>query len=129
MGWSMGTATAMPLFSDPSLISSELYVLLEQYVKDLILDDPPHLSFGIVLPPDEKTYNPWTDKECKTPEELYQNFGFWVSSYWTHPDVSGTIHGLNYQRRGNTPTITTWTSEQFQKFYNEPAAVRSELRM
>ncbi|KAG6875672.1 hypothetical protein C0992_002879 [Termitomyces sp. T32_za158] len=38
MGWSMGTATAMPLFSDPALISPELYALLEQYVKDLILD-------------------------------------------------------------------------------------------
>ncbi|KAG6831671.1 hypothetical protein H0H87_004457 [Tephrocybe sp. NHM501043] len=23
----------------------------------------------------------------------------------------------------------TWTAEQFQRFYNEPAAVRSELRM
>ncbi|KAG6830960.1 hypothetical protein H0H92_013672 [Tricholoma furcatifolium] len=124
MGWSMGTATAMPLFSDPSLLNLELYSLLEQYVKDLILYDPPYLSFGITLPPDEKTYNPWTDKDCKTPEELYQNFGFWVSSYWTHSDVSGTIHGLNYERRGATPTITTWTPEQFQRFYNEPAAVR-----
>jgi hypothetical protein len=37
MGWSMGTATAMPLFSDPSLISPELYALLEPYVKNLVL--------------------------------------------------------------------------------------------
>jgi len=129
MGWSMGSATAMPLFSDPSLISPELYTLLEQYVKDLVLDDPPYLSFGIPLPADEKTYNPWADPDCKTPEELYQNFGYWVSSYYDHPDVSGTIHGLNYEKRAGIPTVTTWTPEQFQRFYNEAAAVRSELRM
>ncbi|KAG6864538.1 hypothetical protein C0991_008885 [Blastosporella zonata] len=38
MGWSMGSATAMPLFSEPSLLAPELYALLEQYVKDLVLD-------------------------------------------------------------------------------------------
>ncbi|KAG6915162.1 hypothetical protein DXG01_012957 [Tephrocybe rancida] len=129
MGWSMGTATAMPLFSDPSLLSPELYSLLEQYVKDLVLDDPPYVSFGIVLPEKEKTYDPWTDKGCKTPEEIQQNFGFWVSSYFTHPDVSGTIHGLNHERRAEVNTITSWTPEQLQRFYNEPAAARSDVRM
>ncbi|KAG6863004.1 hypothetical protein C0995_007926, partial [Termitomyces sp. Mi166 len=54
----MGTATAMPLFSDPSLFNKDTYALLEEYVKDLILDDPPHLSFGIVLPSDAEIYDP-----------------------------------------------------------------------
>ncbi|KAF8067706.1 hypothetical protein FPV67DRAFT_1415804 [Lyophyllum atratum] len=129
MGWSMGTATAMPLFSDPSLISSELYTLLEPYVKDLVLYDPPYLSFGYELPADHKTYNPWTDPDCKTPEELYKNFGFWVSSYYDHPDVSGTIHGLDYRKRTDHATITSWTPEEFRTNYCESAAVRSELRM
>ncbi|GLB39034.1 hypothetical protein LshimejAT787_0601960 [Lyophyllum shimeji] len=129
LGWSMGSATAMPLFSDPSLLSSELYALLEQYVKNLVLYDPPYLSFGYQLPADEKTYNPWTDPDCKTPEELYQNFGFWVSSYYDHPDVSGTINGLDYRKRTDKATITSWTPEEFQRNYCESAAVRSELRM
>ncbi|KAF8067693.1 hypothetical protein FPV67DRAFT_1416215 [Lyophyllum atratum] len=147
MGWSMGTATAMALFSDPSLISSELYALLEPYVKDLVLygtssihdqgsliigdcyEDPPYLSFGYELPADHKTYNPWTDPDCKTPEELYKNFGFWVSSYYDHPDVSGTIHGLDYRKRTDHATVTSWTPEEFQRNYCESAAVRSELRM
>ncbi|KDR72506.1 hypothetical protein GALMADRAFT_252616 [Galerina marginata CBS 339.88] len=129
MGWSMGSATAMPLFSDPNLISGGLYTILESYVKDLILYDPPYLSFGYELPADHQTYNPWTDPNCKTPEELYQNFGFWVSSYYDHPDMSGSIHGLDYRKRTDQATITSWTPEEFQRNYCESAAVRSELRM
>ncbi|KAG6825334.1 hypothetical protein H0H92_004051 [Tricholoma furcatifolium] len=130
MGWSMGLATAMPLFSDPSLLNLELYVLLEEYVKDLIIYDPTYLSFGITLPPHGKLYNPWTDEQCKTPAEICQNMGFWVSSYYVHPDsASGSIHGLNYERRGTNPTITRWTPEQFERFYSEPAIMRSEIGM
>ncbi|THV03734.1 hypothetical protein K435DRAFT_817155 [Dendrothele bispora CBS 962.96] len=129
MGWSMGTATAMPLFSDRALFSLEQYSLLEKYVKDLILYDPPYLSFGYKLPPDEKTYNPWTDPECKTPEELYQNFGTWVSSYYDHPDTSGSIHGLDFRKRTELATVPTWTAEEFERFYCESAAVRSEFKM
>ncbi|KAG6878224.1 hypothetical protein C0992_008439 [Termitomyces sp. T32_za158] len=130
LGWSMGTATAMPLFSDKSLFSKKTYALLESYVKDLILDDPPHLSFGIDLPRDAKVYNPWADPDYKTPEELYQNFTFWVSSYYDHPDFhAASLPDLDFHKRTDHTTIASWTPAQFQRFYTQSAATRSELPM
>ncbi|KAG6917598.1 hypothetical protein DXG01_001827 [Tephrocybe rancida] len=130
LGWSMGTATAMPLFSDPTLFSEDSYDLLEMYVKDLVLSDAPHLSFGIDLPTGAKVYNPWADPDFKTPEELYQNFTFWVSSYYDHPDFHATsLLTLDFRKRTDHATINSWTKEQFRKFYSEAAATRSELRM
>lgn len=37
MGWSMGSTSAMVLFSDAKLVSPESYARLERYVKDLVL--------------------------------------------------------------------------------------------
>ncbi|KAK7440951.1 hypothetical protein VKT23_016728 [Stygiomarasmius scandens] len=131
MGWSMGAATAMSVFSDPSLLSTESYNLLKDYIIHLILDDSPHLCFGYEVPQKHKVYDPLTDPNCKTPEELYQNFGFWVSSFYEHPDPrSGKLEDMDIQStRAGDPTIMKWTSEEFAKFYTQDAAVRSELRM
>ncbi|KDR80048.1 hypothetical protein GALMADRAFT_61697 [Galerina marginata CBS 339.88] len=130
MGWSMGTATAMPLFSDPTLISAESYILLEQYVKDLILYDPPYLSFGYEPPADPKAYNVWADPAFKTPKELYHNFALWVSSFFDHPDVSGSTYGLNYKDRStDSATVSLWTQEEFERNFSESAVSRSEFRM
>ena len=38
MGWSMGTASVITLFSDSQLVSPEVYGVLEKYVRDLILN-------------------------------------------------------------------------------------------
>ncbi|KAL0062747.1 hypothetical protein AAF712_010369 [Marasmius tenuissimus] len=130
MGWSMGTASVMTLFSDPTIISPEVYGVLEKYVRDLILDDPPYLSFGYEVPKDVKTYDPWTDPDCKTPEELYQNFGFWVSSFYDHKNPHiGNLVDLDMRKRGDEYTVTKWTEEEFNKYYTADAAVRSELKM
>ncbi|KAK7037590.1 hypothetical protein VNI00_011082 [Paramarasmius palmivorus] len=139
MGWSMGTATAMALFSDPSIISPEVHDHLKEYVKDLILDvlitharkiDSPHLCFAYEIPEGEKIYDPWTDPNCTTPEELYQNFGFWVSSFYDHPDpLSGKLSDMDIRTRTNEATLIKWTPEELSKYYTQDAAVRSELRM
>ncbi|KAF9002892.1 hypothetical protein BDQ17DRAFT_1242627 [Cyathus striatus] len=129
MGWSMGTATEMSFLLDDKLISSEIYNSLEPYVKDLVLYDPPFRSFGFDVPADSNPYIPWTDPDCKTPEELYQNFLYWVSSYYDHPSLPVSIHDLDFRKRTDNRTVSKWTPEQFAKFYCEPAAVRSELPM
>jgi hypothetical protein len=159
----MGTATAMSLFSDRELYTEvETYGVLEKYVKDLVLygkcyalsylfsvpflffftTEPPHLSFGIQLSEEHEkaAYHPWTDPDCKTPEQLYRNFMYWVSSYYDHPaiaiDATGEpsgnidyIHGLDYRKRTDRATVAAFTPEELEKFYCEKAAVRSELKM
>ncbi|KAG6828866.1 hypothetical protein H0H87_000563 [Tephrocybe sp. NHM501043] len=133
MGWSMGTPTAMALFAEPSLFSEKRYNFLEAYVKDLVFDggDPPHLCFGIEIPADARVYDPWTDPEFKTPEELYQNFMIWVSSYYDHPGftVATTLSNLDHRKRTNRTTIDSFTPEQHNRLDGHVAAARCELQM
>ncbi|KDQ08362.1 hypothetical protein BOTBODRAFT_118795 [Botryobasidium botryosum FD-172 SS1] len=130
MGWSMGSATAMSLFSDVSLIPAPLYEELQLYVKDLVLDDPPYVSFGFLLPEDEKTYNPWTDPKCTTPEDSNQNLMRWASSYYDEHDMStGHVNQLDMRSATSHNTFTNWSQADLNKYYDEAAVVRCELRM
>ncbi|TFK39624.1 hypothetical protein BDQ12DRAFT_603738 [Crucibulum laeve] len=131
VGWSMGTATMMALFSNPALIPKEVSRdLLEQYVRDIILYDPPHLSFGYEVPKGHNTYVPWTDPDCKTGEERYKAFNGWVSSYFDEPDGwAGDISALDMRKRTERATMNSWTSEEMAAICDAQAAVRSELPM
>ncbi|RDB30090.1 hypothetical protein Hypma_013908 [Hypsizygus marmoreus] len=129
LGWSMGTATAMSLFSDQSLIS---YTKLEPYVKDLILYDPPYLSFGYPLPVDADhriIYDPWANPDNRPPEELYRNFIGWVTSYYDQPENPTSINELNFAKRTDHATVNSWSPEELGRIFDEGAAVRSELHM
>ncbi|KAK0463045.1 uncharacterized protein EV420DRAFT_1265217 [Desarmillaria tabescens] len=128
MGWSMGTTTAMALFADADLLSCAQYDMLELYVKDLILYDPPLVSIGIEVPDDAKPYDPWTDPEYKTAEELYGNFCQWVTGYYDHPSCP-TIYNMDFRKRTDRRSCTSWTSGQWARYYNEGASVRSEIHM
>ncbi|KAJ8073170.1 hypothetical protein PM082_020039 [Marasmius tenuissimus] len=130
MGWSMGTSSAMALFSDPKLISPEVYGVLEGYVRDLVLDDSPHLCFGYEVPKGIEVYDPWTDPDYKTPEELFQNFALWVSSFYDHRDSqNANLADMDMRKRGEDPTVTKWSEEEFNRYFSQDAAVRSELKM
>ncbi|EEB95792.1 hypothetical protein MPER_05184, partial [Moniliophthora perniciosa FA553] len=130
MGWSMGAATAMTMFSDPSIISPQLHNRLKDYVKDLILDDPPHLVFAYEVPAGLTVYDPWTDPRFNTTEELFENFGFWVSSFYNHPNpFSGRIQDMDMSPRTDDTTVAKWTQAEFDKWFTEDAAVRSEFPM
>ncbi|KAG6888431.1 hypothetical protein C0995_008248, partial [Termitomyces sp. Mi166 len=51
-------------------------------------------------------------------------------SYYDHPDFhAASLKTLDYRKRTDHTTIASWTPEQFQRFYSESAATRSELRM
>ncbi|KAL0570732.1 hypothetical protein V5O48_011223 [Marasmius crinis-equi] len=101
MGWSMGTATAMSLFSDPQLLSPGAYAVLEKYVKDLVLD------------------------------EAYKNFAFWVSSFFDHKSLeSGNLVDMDImKKRSDEPTISKWSKEELIKWLTPEAGPRSEMPM
>ncbi|THV03997.1 hypothetical protein K435DRAFT_650132 [Dendrothele bispora CBS 962.96] len=130
MGWSMGAASTMPFFADPAVIKPEIYEILEPYVKNLILLDPPATAIGYQEISTQKIYDPWYDPEYKTPAEQFQNFCSWVSSYYEHPDLESYPPVFNEHKGDMTnATITKWSKEEFDKFYDEKAAVRSEYGM
>ncbi|KAJ7135835.1 Alpha/Beta hydrolase protein [Mycena epipterygia] len=128
MGWSFGTATTLALFSDRKVIPEELYNKVEPYIMSLALYDPPHIALGYVLPGQEKFYNPFADSDYPTPEETYDNFQHWVSSYYKHPNIeSGNPSGLSFDKRTEKRTILDWTQEQKERYFDREAAVQTEL--
>ncbi|EGN94678.1 hypothetical protein SERLA73DRAFT_96023, partial [Serpula lacrymans var. lacrymans S7.3] len=110
--WSIGNATPLALLGHPDFIPKERYIQLEPYLKDFVMYDPPHFSFGYPIPSDVEIYEPWTDPDCATPEELVQNFHYWVSSYFDHPGLaSGSFSGLDFRKRGERSSVTNMTQE------------------
>ncbi|KAL0065579.1 hypothetical protein AAF712_007357 [Marasmius tenuissimus] len=131
VGWSLGCAWALTLFADPKVSSPEATRILEKYVKDVVLYDPPHLSLGYELNPERDFYNPWTDPDCKTPEETYRAFTHWVSSFFDHKSSdTGDFDDMDLTtKRSENPTIAQWTQEEFSKWVSPDAAARSELKL
>jgi hypothetical protein len=79
------------------------------------------------MPRQENVYDPWNDSDYLTPEQKYNNFQHWVSSYYDHPDVaSGKPSGLSVEKRTDKRTYATWTEEQRAAYCDIAAAVRSE---
>ncbi|KAF8904870.1 hypothetical protein CPB85DRAFT_1563892 [Mucidula mucida] len=112
----------------PDLIPKELYSAIEPYYKQMIFYDAPHLAFGYDQPPEG--YNPFTDPDLKLPEEVFANFGVWVSSYYDHPDLaSRTRKGLDFSKRGPKITLDNMTPEDTKDNFDGDAAGRMEVPM
>ncbi|KAJ7237967.1 Alpha/Beta hydrolase protein [Mycena rebaudengoi] len=128
MGWSFGNATTLSLFSDPAVIPKPLYETVEPYLASVVLYDPPYTALGYALPGQQNFYDPWADPNYPTPEQMYDNFQHWVSSYYKHPDIaSGKPSGMSFEKRTEKRTVSSWTEEQKEKYFDKLAAVRTEL--
>ncbi|KAF9020543.1 alpha/beta-hydrolase [Hymenopellis radicata] len=128
LGWSLGAATPLAMLAYPETIPKELYDSVEPYLKQAVLYDPPLLAFGYDQPPE--LYNPFTDPDLKTPEEVFANFGVWVSSYYNHPDLSTrSPKGLDDRKRGPRFTVETMTPEDMEVCFSAESAQRMEFPM
>ncbi|KXN86988.1 hypothetical protein AN958_09331 [Leucoagaricus sp. SymC.cos] len=127
MGWSFGVATELALLSDPTTIPKPLYNFIEPYVMSVVIYDPPYSALGYPMPVADNIYDPWTDPDYPTPAQLYDNFQHWVSSYYNHDIKSGSANGLDYSKRTGERTVSSWTPEQKDKYFDGVAAVRVEL--
>jgi len=90
--------------------------------------DPPFLVFGYDQPPEG--YNPFTDPDLPTPQAVFENFQYWVSGYYDHPDLaSRSISGLNFDKRGSRPSVDNMTEEETAVNFDPVAAARTETPM
>ncbi|KAI3621595.1 hypothetical protein WG66_009189 [Moniliophthora roreri] len=124
MSWSMGSATALSLFSDPSPLDSETYSLLNEHLKHFILYDPPSQALGYPLHPSflsPVAYLPWTDPEATTLEDKFDIFFHWVSSTYSHDHMqvsSTSLDGYDLRKRTDVCFVDTWSKEQVERCYN-----------
>ncbi|KAF8992675.1 hypothetical protein BDQ17DRAFT_1253724 [Cyathus striatus] len=131
LGWSIGVASILPLFSGCTAIGGKLYNELKDYVKDIILHDPPYPALGYELPSEHaNVYNPWTDPQCHSVEDSLTNFSQWIGCYFLTPENwSGNINELDMRKRTEKSTLDTWDGEEMKLCYEKDAALRSELAM
>ncbi|KZT19099.1 hypothetical protein NEOLEDRAFT_1033002, partial [Neolentinus lepideus HHB14362 ss-1] len=128
MGWSMGNATPCALFAYPKAVTKERYAKLELYVRQLILYDPPHLTFGYPQPPEG--YNSLTDPAFASPAEVFDNFQYWVSGYYNHVGLpTRKVLELDFTERGARPSVDNMTPTEYEKNFDGAAAARTEFPM
>ncbi|KAK0502173.1 hypothetical protein EDD18DRAFT_1065220 [Armillaria luteobubalina] len=128
IGWSFGITTPLAILSHPEAIPKETYDSLEPYFRQMIFYDPPNIAFGYDQPPEG--YNPWIDPELKTVEEIFDNFGYWVSGYYDHPDLaSRSLSGLDFSKRGARPSIKNMTPDDMKLTFDGEAAGKMEFHM
>ena len=90
--------------------------------------DPPFLVFGYDKPPEG--YNPFADPDLPTPQAAFENFKYWVSEYYDHPDLaSRSINGLNFDKHGSRPSVENMTPEETAVNFDPVAALRTEFPM
>ncbi|KAK2463258.1 hypothetical protein APHAL10511_004913 [Amanita phalloides] len=134
LGWSMGTSTAITIFKDLNVVLPELHDFLMPFMKNLVLFDPPYLSFGMDLPSDVRLYNPWLDPEPSTAEERYGIFLAWVSSYTKVPKFddwyqSGDINALDGRKRADHASVDNWSTADLEYMCEPETAARCEFPM
>ncbi|KAF9487291.1 hypothetical protein BDN71DRAFT_1514121 [Pleurotus eryngii] len=84
----------------------ETYDLLNRYVGRLVFYDPRYLAFGLELPADAVLHDLWSDATTKSPEEVFETFKFWVSSYFEVLEGwAGSINKLDSRKRTEHATV------------------------
>ncbi len=61
---------------------------------------------------------------------MFANFGYWVSTYYDHPDLaSRSPNGLDFSKRGTRPSIENMTPDDMKDTFDGEAAGRMEFPM
>ncbi|CCM06260.1 uncharacterized protein FIBRA_08510 [Fibroporia radiculosa] len=80
LGWSMGNIPTLSTLAHADELSAETQAVFNQYLRTLILFDPPDFVLGA---PDSYTFSPAFLAQEPT-DEVAAEFMLWVSSYYSH---------------------------------------------
>ncbi|KAF5361336.1 hypothetical protein D9757_012314 [Collybiopsis confluens] len=141
MGWSFGCTTLLSLLgsAENPRISNKLCDLLEQYIGECVLYDPPYQALGYPLPSDNPNQTPWLDSTLSL-LELPPVFTKWIGSYFDHrcydPSIkslsaTATIHDLDgarlYSDKEEDISTTSWTEDDLIRGIEREAGGRDTL--
>jgi hypothetical protein len=80
------------------------------------------------LPPEAPDL--FADPSTPDPQAILNNWKYWVSGYYDHPDIaSRSIQGLDVSKHGTNPSVDNMTAEQMDANFDAVAAVRTEYSM
>jgi hypothetical protein len=89
------------------------------------------VALGYPAPPlggQEGVYSPFDDPEATTPEQLYEKFKQWISSYFKHPDISsGLPAGMSFAKGSEKRTLSLWSEEEMAKWCDSLSAATSDI--
>ncbi|KAK1228857.1 hypothetical protein PQX77_008099 [Marasmius sp. AFHP31] len=135
MGWSQGTMTAIAPFGNPGHMDEAVYQVLEKYVKDLILYDPPFSSLGLSPSSSinaKNLYFPGTDPSLQDPVERTGKFAEWVGSYFHYTWRDGiptteSIEETGLLKRTVRSTADLWTESEFGRYTDSKPTSGAEI--
>ncbi|KIK69443.1 hypothetical protein GYMLUDRAFT_152193 [Collybiopsis luxurians FD-317 M1] len=141
LGWSMGAVPVLSFLATAKkpLVSPGLLELLEGYIGECVLYDPPYLALGYPLPSNQPNYIPWVIPDPNvSQEEMPVIFSQWISSYYDHPCYDPASRSLRssatiYDFDGARPTgdkvnsLSSWTEEEIAKGIERKAATSEDL--
>jgi len=126
LGWSLGNTATLATIASASCLSTEVQQRLQLYLRRLILLEPPCVALGIKDPP--KGYGPLHDGTIP-PAERGAAFVKWVSSYFTHGDLSTRDPDiLNYRNPSSSrePSVSNMSPEEFNSMVDFAPGERSD---
>ncbi|KAF8651131.1 hypothetical protein AX16_004877 [Volvariella volvacea WC 439] len=128
LSWSMGNAATFAFFGQPKAVSSDIYRKVEPYIRNFVIYDSPHVSYGFSLP--QEGYSPFEDPELKTPEEVGRHFFLWLTTYYKHaPDYykSTKLDYFDMRRNGKNSSLEDMTPEERATIVQPDSAGRSDI--
>lgn len=94
----------------------------------LFVVDPASVTLGYPPPPIEGIYDPSSDPEATTPDQVFDVLQPWVSSYFKHSDIAtGHPAGLSREKFTDKQTTSQWTEAQMAQCFDKQAAIRSRM--
>jgi len=85
LGWSIGAGDVNNTIAHADTLPSEVRTSLASYMRSMIVQDSHRVMLGDSMEP--KHYTPLMDDQIP-PEDRLEKFGYWVSSYFQHGDLS-----------------------------------------
>ncbi|TFK50219.1 hypothetical protein OE88DRAFT_1645925 [Heliocybe sulcata] len=130
MGWSLGNTSVMTLLAYPDVIPPEISAKLEQYLRKIVLYDPPHCVFGLDKP--KRSYDPFEDPElANDPARAFRHFCLWATAYYSHRDLSAAryMSGLDYSKLGTNSAMMDASEEEWATITDGQAAANADVGM
>jgi len=120
MGWSLGNTTSLAFIGQPDVIPKELYQKLTPYMKDVILFDPPDMTFEY-----HETIKPklWDPKTFNS-----QISGYYICTY--DPNASPDTNprpNKSILHPDKPPSTDNMTEEELASILEMPPCIRSDF--
>lgn len=129
MGWSLGTVSCLSLLSHPGIVPKIVHSKLQNYLRKIILYDPPHCAFGYEKP--DQAYDPFQDPGfADNMGAAFDHFCYWATASFDHRGLATrSTSDLDFSKMGQNPAWGDVPVEDRPRFVDASAAATADVGM